>query len=410
MIRFPDQPTHFVSTRMRALEIMMNGSVRPLSASIHEVRQENGHVHRVAWQGHKWRCSCQRRRKYPIVCEHIYAVLLSKSYNPSLRVSQTVCPDCKADRARLIRRGIRKNKYGLVQRYSCRRCGLRFDDRQGFRGMKGSPEVITATLDLWYKGLSLNKIADHLDQFYGLRIEISTLYGWIKKYTSAMKRYTRSLRLTTAAKWHADETMIGVKGKSRYLWAAMGGRTRFIIATSLTVRRRSKDARTLLQRGLKRILKGPKRIVTDGLSSYKIPISTLDTGSGPAVHVRGLSFARQGNNNRIERLNGTIKERTKVMRGFHNHRSAALFVDGFADYYNFIRPHQALAGRTPAEKARLLKLRGNRWIGLARQASVNSHHTLAKKPHTRVRKPPRESHQGNRQGAREKQIRLREPA
>jgi transposase-like protein len=236
--------------------------------------------------------------------------------------------------------------------------------------MKASPEAITATLDLWYKGLSLNKIVDHLDQFYGIRTRASTLYGWIKKYTIAMKRYTRKLKLSVAKKWHADETTLGVRGRAYHMWTTLDHRTRFAIATRLSRRRRSAEADRLLQESRKRVLRSPDKIVTDGLSSYVAPISSMNDGStGAPQHVRGLSFRNDGNNNRIERFNGTVKERVKVMRGLHNPQAAAVFADGFADYYNFIRPNLALGGRTPAEKAGVVRLQGNRWMALIRHSS-----------------------------------------
>ena len=353
---------------MEGLEILANGSIRHLSTASYEVKSRNGRPHRVIWQQQKWRCTCQKRTDTAFACEHIYAVLFSMNCNPLLRDSSiALCPDCGS--SDLIKRGIRKNRYGPAQRYSCRQCKLRFDHRPGFRKMKGSPEAITVTLDLWYKGLSLNKISDHLNQFYGLQVKASTLYGWIEKYTTMMKRYTRRLKLT-AAKWNADETTFAVRGKLHYVWAAMDSRTRFIIATYLSTRRRSKEADTLFRRSAKRVLDSPRKIVTDGLSSYKSPISSMDRGDGYPKHVRGLSFAKRGNNNRLERFNGTLRERTKVMRGFHNRRSAALFADGFTDYYNFIRPHQALAGKTPAQSARVLKTqKGNRWMALIGKAA-----------------------------------------
>jgi len=41
------------------------------------------------------------------------------------------------------------------------------------------------------------------------------------------------------------------------------------------------------------------------------------------------------------------------MRGFNEKITAQTIVDGFRIYYNFIRPHQALNGKTPSESAKL---------------------------------------------------------
>ena len=73
----------------------------------------------------------------------------------------------------------------------------------------------------------------------------------------------------------------------------------------------------------------------------------------------------------MERYHGTFKERNKVMRGMKDADSAVL--DGQRIYYNHIRPHQALKGKTPAEAAGLdLNLDKNKWESLIKKASKNS--------------------------------------
>lgn len=45
-------------------------------------------------------------------------------------------------------------------------------------------------------------------------------------------------------------------------------------------------------------------------------------------------------------------------------------IDGFRIYYNFIRPHMALNGKTPAEMASIdLDLEPNKWLSLIMKAS-----------------------------------------
>jgi transposase-like protein len=87
-------------------------------------------------------------------------------------------------------------------------------------------------------------------------------------------------------------------------------------------------------------------------------------------HVK-LKNTREGTNNKIvERLHGTIKERTKVMRGLDNDDAAQKMMDANRLYYNYLRPHQALDGMTPAEKAGIdLKLEGNKWESLIRRSA-----------------------------------------
>jgi hypothetical protein len=66
---------------------------------------------------------------------------------------------------------------------------------------------------------------------------------------------------------------------------------------------------------------------------------------------QGSPFDVECNTNLIERFHGTIKSRTKVMRGLHTVESARLFMDGWLVHYNFFRPHMSLKDRTPASVA-----------------------------------------------------------
>jgi len=59
-----------------------------------------------------------------------------------------------------------------------------------------------------------------------------------------------------------------------------------------------------------------------------------------------------GFNYKIERFHNTLRERTKVMRGFHGCISSAqTLMKGFEIYYNWIRNNIALEGQTPSEIA-----------------------------------------------------------
>jgi transposase InsO family protein len=70
----------------------------------------------------------------------------------------------------------------------------------------------------------------------------------------------------------------------------------------------------------------------------------------------------------MERYHGTLKERTKVMRALKNTDTSVL--DGQRIYYNHIRPHQGLNGKTPAQAAGLgLDLGPNKWRGLIEKST-----------------------------------------
>jgi putative transposase len=69
----------------------------------------------------------------------------------------------------------------------------------------------------------------------------------------------------------------------------------------------------------------------------------------------------------MERLNGEIRDREKVMRGLK--KSDTPILTGYQIYYNYIRPHEALEGQTPADKAGIEVKGENKWLPLIENAS-----------------------------------------
>ena len=73
-------------------------------------------------------------------------------------------------------------------------------------------------------------------------------------------------------------------------------------------------------------------------------------------------------NNIVERLHGTEKSRTKIMRAFDQVDGAASLMDGWRVHYDMLRDPMAL-GMTPAEAAGIPKLEGFRWLELLKMAT-----------------------------------------
>jgi hypothetical protein len=71
------------------------------------------------------------------------------------------------------------------------------------------------------------------------------------------------------------------------------------------------------------------------------------------------------NNNRIERLNGTLRERVRVQRGWKSYDTA--LAEGKRIQYNFMKPHMALKGETPAQKTGLQTRGWKKLLELATQ-------------------------------------------
>jgi len=124
------------------------------------------------------------------------------------------------------------------------------------------------------------------------------------------------------------------------------------------------------------ILSEPKEyiefLITDGLKAYHDAFNKeFYNNSNPrSRQVNAIKLSGQGNeanNNKMERINGEIRDREKTMRGLKKKDTPIL--QGMQVYHNYIRPHEGLNGKTPAEACGI-ELKGeNKWITLIQNAS-----------------------------------------
>lgn len=103
-------------------------------------------------------------------------------------------------------------------------------------------------------------------------------------------------------------------------------------------------------------------MLTDSLRAYRQGISETFKTVKPEHIAKCAIDKPHSNNNRIERLNGTIRERTKVVRGWKKHNSP--LAEGQRIQYNFVKPHMALEGQTPAQRAGIEIKPKNKWMNL----------------------------------------------
>jgi hypothetical protein len=69
----------------------------------------------------------------------------------------------------------------------------------------------------------------------------------------------------------------------------------------------------------------------------------------------------------MERMNGEIRDRERVMRGLETMDTPIL--KGIQLYHNYIKPHMALDGRTPAQAAGIEIKGKDKWLTLIQNAS-----------------------------------------
>ena len=256
------------------------------------------------------------------------------------------CPN--KDGGKVIKVGMRNGH----QRYQCKKCKTKFRGPGISKGKQYPVKQVGAALAWYFDGLSYREVARQMKNTFDIPEPTdSTIYEWVQAYADEAVRETKDIKAHTGPTWSADETDVTIDGEHHWLWFVMDDDTRYILAALLTHRRTGSEAVKVMRMAKNAAANRPKSIRTDRMKSYPKAIKTVFDGKVKHVQTDGL--AAVVNNNLIERLNGTVKERDKVFRGFKRLESAQQYLDGWVLDYNFFRPHLALGGKaTPASKAK----------------------------------------------------------
>jgi transposase-like protein len=345
--------------------------------------------YRVALIHNEWTCDCPDFFYRHITCKHVYATKFLLTVKHYIKEEAPEPKIFAEDAIPCVRCGsIRVQRYGRdagKQVFKCIDCGKKFREQSLIKRARYDPEVIVVTLDLYFKGLSLRKISDHLKQFKGLEMPHQTVWYLIDKYVKTLNQYVSTLTPQLSGKWHEDEMKLKVKGGEveedgtqwKWLWNVMDKGTRFQLASEISKTKNEVNSMNAFQRA-KEIAKAlPHEIVTDKAGSAARGIERAfinDPKEERPKHTLIKTGAGYPNGNQwAERLNNTVRERTKVQRGWKADDTP--LKEGQRLYYNFIRENQGLEGRTPAEMAGLFDASGqNRWMDLLKKA-ISSEHT-----------------------------------
>jgi transposase-like protein/predicted SprT family Zn-dependent metalloprotease len=348
--------------------------VTRIEETLYTVRSQTGNgEYAVSQVDHEWVCECPDNKFRSVKCKHVFAVEFSIALRNAVGqvriepiVNLQVCQICGSNK--VVKDGLRHNKYGDIQVYYCKSCGEHFTINLGFERMKSTPQIITSALQLYFSGTSLRKCAEFL-KLQGVKVSYVAVYKWINKYVALMDKYIEKLTPQVSGTWRADELWLKIKGDKKYLFAIMDDETRYWIAQEVAGSKYKHDARKLFHLAKKVTGKKPETIITDGLpayhDAYKKEFWTLKNPR--TKHVNAIKFRGDMNNNKMERFNGEVRDREKVIRGLKKDDTPIL--KGYQLFHNFIRPHEALDGKTPADACGLKVEGQNKWITLIQNAS-----------------------------------------
>ncbi len=366
----------------------MVGQVRRISDAEYEVHsQRSDSWYHVYATERGLNCSCPDfafrgglafydggRSKVAFKCKHIFAVELSHALRQTVGRQVEIepldiqtCLYCYSKN--IIKRGVRHNQNSDIQRFRCNDCGRRFTKNLGFEGVKASPQIVTSALQLYFTGESLRNTQKFL-RLQGVNVSHQTVWNWIQKYIGLMERYLDQIQPNLSPTWRADELYVKIKGNMKYLFAVMDDQTRFWIAQEVADSKDRHDARSIFHKSAEIAGKRPSLLITDGLPAYAMAFKKEYTShftTANPIHVKEIAFAGGIHNNKMERMNGEVRDREKTFRGLKSVDSPIL--KGYQIFHNYIRPHEGLDGETPADRYGI-KIDGNdKWLTLIQNAT-----------------------------------------
>jgi len=242
-------------------------------------------------------------------------------------------------------------KYGTfegVQRYWCKDCKRKFADNDAVPKMKTPTKVVSAALSCYFGGMPLDAIQRHLQQQFGTYYSEMGIYNWVIRFSKEAIDRVKDFKPIVGDTFIADETCLKVGGKNIWFWDIIDEKTRYLLASRLSDKRTIKEAALLMSEAKRKAGKIPKRILTDKLAAY---IDGIERVFGAETeHIQSKPFAKENSTNIIERFQGTLKDRTKVVRGFKNMDTARLLTEAWLVHYNFFKEHTTLGDIPPAVK------------------------------------------------------------
>jgi transposase-like protein len=226
-------------------------------------------------------------------------------------------------------------------------------------------------MQLYFTGESFRNVMRFLE-LRGVKVSHVAVYKWIRKYVTLMQSYVEKIKLPSLGEsWRTDELYVKFKGNMKYMYAIMDDETRYWIAQQVAGTKYTADIRPLFRKAKEIAGKRPTVLISDGAPNYKSAfMDEFATLKHPkSRHIQHIRLQGDRNNNKMERLNGEVRDREKVMRGLKIVNTSVL--PGYQLYHNFLRPHEGIGDKTPAEKCGVRIEGQNKWVSLIQSAAAN---------------------------------------
>jgi len=207
-------------------------------------------------------------------------------------------------------------------------------------------------------GIPARKVAALMFDVHKVKISHQSVLNYLHAVAPIVKPFVDGFPYNLSDQYCGDETYIKVNGKWHYIFFFVDAVKKIILSYRVSPNRDTVTAIKALDDVLSKLKEIPKglKLITDGNPIYVlaqhffrehniffdiVQVVGLTNNDSVSAEFRPLKQI-------IERLNRTFKGNYKATCGFGSEIGSVYYVDLFAAYFNFLRPHSALDKQVPA--------------------------------------------------------------
>ena len=358
----PDGPLGVMMER--GLRIVERDEIRRMARLWFRVwSQTQADVWYNVWHDGKfWVCECAHNQDGHRVCQHVLAAFIiaaSESQESldgpegaNLNLPEVWCGNCGCVDYKWRETRTLKRMVGKHERYECNECGVRFTDRPGFVGLHYADWFVLQALRRVANKQSPSTAAQTLWEDHMIRVSGRTIQRWVDKFPKIIEAFARKLKAECGDAATVDEKFFSSKGKGRWFFYTRDMKNRFILSSETAADKLNFVADHLFANMLKRLGKRPRFLLSDRLKGFREAFDKLLYTEPELESIQFANLALKGkhvDNNQHERQNGSLDEFLHGRRAFNSDHPGLFRL--YVVFHNFLRPHMALGGKTPAEAA-----------------------------------------------------------